>query len=128
MGTIWRSAHIMGADFIFTIGERYKYQPTDTLKSTRHVPLFHYATWEDFLSSKPPEADIVIIEQGGKPLQELNHPKQAIYVLGAEDRGVPMELQKGNRVIEIESAGVSSLNVATAGTIVMYDRYVKSNK
>lgn len=123
MGTLWRTAHIFGADFIYTIGCRYKKQPTDTLKSTRHLPLFHFNNWDDFLDKIPNESNLVICEQGGKPLKELNHPKQAIYVLGAEDDGVPIELSKGHQCVEIESMGVSSLNVATAGAILMYDRF-----
>jgi len=125
MGTLWRSAYLLGAGFIFTIGHRYKTQPTDTLKATRHVPLFHFDTWKEFQEFTPNTADIVIVEQGGKPLQEFNHPNEAIYVLGAEDTGVPQEYMKENRVIEIPSTRVSSFNVATSGSIVMYDRYIK---
>ncbi len=33
IGTLWRSAHIMHADFMFIIGERYQSVRTDTLKS-----------------------------------------------------------------------------------------------
>lgn len=40
VGTLWRSAHIMGADFMFVIGRRYTKVATDTLKSWRHIPLF----------------------------------------------------------------------------------------
>ena len=123
MGTLWRSAYLFGADFIFTIGHRYKHQPTDTLKATRHVPLFNYEDWDTFKKTQPENASIVIVEQGGKPLQEFKHPQGAIYVLGAEDEGVPEKYQKGHSVIEIESNGISSLNVATAGTIILYDRF-----
>ena len=37
IGTLWRSANIMGADFIFTIGKRYSRQCTDTMKTPRHM-------------------------------------------------------------------------------------------
>jgi len=125
MGTLWRSAYLIGADFIFTIGHRYKHQPTDTLKSTRHVPLFNFPDWEVFKKSIPESAEIVIIEQGGELLQTFNHPQQAVYVLGSEDKGIPPELLRGNRVAEIESTRVSSYNVAVAGSIVLHDRLVK---
>ena len=126
MGTLWRSAYLYGVDFIFTIGERYKKQPTDTLKAVRRIPLFNFKTWEDFKESIPKESELVLVEQGGKPLQTIKHPTNAVYVLGAEDNGIPEEYLRGNRVVEIESSGISSLNVATAGTIILYDRFVKS--
>ena len=37
IGTLWRSAFIMGASFIFTIGKRYKKQATDTPKSWKNI-------------------------------------------------------------------------------------------
>jgi basic membrane lipoprotein Med (substrate-binding protein (PBP1-ABC) superfamily) len=33
IGTLWRSAHNFGADFIFTIGARYHKQLSDTTKA-----------------------------------------------------------------------------------------------
>ena len=42
IGTLWRSAYNFGADFIFTIGKRYKKEPSDTTKSERHIPLYGY--------------------------------------------------------------------------------------
>ena len=42
LGTLWRSAHIFNADFIFLIGKRYETMRTDTLKSWKHLPLFEY--------------------------------------------------------------------------------------
>lgn len=33
MGTLWRSAYNFGADFIFTIGMRYKKMGSDTAKA-----------------------------------------------------------------------------------------------
>ena len=46
LGTLWRSAHIFNADFIFLIGKRYETMRTDTLKSWKHLPLFEYQTFE----------------------------------------------------------------------------------
>lgn len=42
IGTLWRSADIMQADFIFVIGRHYQPVPTDTLKSWKHIPLFEF--------------------------------------------------------------------------------------
>ena len=46
VGTLWRSAYLFNASFIFTIGRGYKKQPTDTIKATRNIPLFYYFDWE----------------------------------------------------------------------------------
>lgn len=125
VGTLWRSAQNFGADFIFTIGARYKKQRTDTCKTTRNIPLFEYKNWEDFEKHLPRESELVFIEQDdeSKDLSNYKHPRQAVYILGAEDYGIPKELMKGKTKIQIESP--MCLNVAVAGSIVMYDRNCK---
>ena len=125
VGTLWRSAMNFGADYIFTIGARYKKQRTDTTKTWRNIPLFAFKDWEDFISHLPKDAELVFVEQSEKahPLVDFSHPKQAIYILGAEDYGVPEELMFGHRVVEIDTP--MCLNVAVAGSIVMFDRKCK---
>lgn len=127
VGTLWRAAYLYSADFIFTISHRYKYQPTDTYKTTRHIPLYNYVDWQDFISHQPDKAELVFIEQieRSKPLNDFKHPKQAIYILGAEDKGIPEELMRGHRVVEIESNYPRSMNVSMAGTLILYDRFIK---
>ncbi len=126
VGTLWRSAQNFGADYIFTIGARYKKQRTDTCKTWRNIPLFEYKNWEDFLNHIPREAELVFVEQteDAKPLETYSHPKQAIYVLGAEDHGVPIQFMRGHRKVQIDTP--MCLNVAVAGSIVMYDRKIKT--
>lgn len=127
VGTLWRSAMKFGADYIFTIGARYKKQRTDTTKTWRNIPLFAYKDWDDFLEHIPRDAELVFVEQTdyAKPLETYSHPKQAIYILGAEDYGVPVELMRGQQKVQIKSP--MCLNVAVAGSIVMYDRSTKSS-
>lgn len=48
IGTIWRSAQIMGADFIFVIGKPYQRMKTDTIAAYKHMPLFYFETFQDF--------------------------------------------------------------------------------
>jgi tRNA G18 (ribose-2'-O)-methylase SpoU len=123
IGTLWRSAYQLGASGIFTIGKRYKKQATDTHKTMRHIPLRHFITIEDFLSHRPINATLIGVEIGGENLSGFNHPKQALYLLGAEDNGLPQDiLYRCNSVISIESVGRQSYNVAVAGSIIMYDR------
>lgn len=126
IGTLWRSAHNFGADFIFTIGKRYKKQASDTTKAERHVPLYEYADFEDFKNHLPRGCNIVFVEQteGAKNLKDTSHPEAAAYILGAEDEGVPEEIMRGYQKIYINTP--MCLNVAVAGSIVLYDRSVKS--
>jgi len=68
----------------------------------------------------------VCIEMGGVPLSEYVHPRNAVYVLGSEDHGVPRSVLRGCReIVSLESELYGSYNVAVAGSIVMYDRLVK---
>ena len=122
IGTLWRSAHNFGADFIFTIGRRYKKQASDTTKAERRVPLYEYKSFEDLREHLPRGCNIVFVEQAGgaKNLKETNHPETAVYILGAEDYGVPENIMQGYQKIFIDTP--MCLNVAVAGSIVMFDR------
>ena len=128
MGTLWRSAHNFGADFIFTIGARYKRQVSDTTKAFKHVPLFHYTSMADLKEHLPAGAELTFVEQtnGASNLSDFKHPESAVYVLGAEDYGVPEEEMRGFRKVFIDTP--MCLNVAVAGSIVLYDRAVKTLK
>lgn len=125
IGTLWRSAHNFGADFIFVIGKRYKKQPSDTTKAERHIPLYEYQTFEAFKENMPKGCRMVFIEQteGATNINTACHPEAAAYILGAEDSGVPIELMKGHQKVFIDTP--MCLNVAVAGSIVMFDRQSK---
>lgn len=127
IGGLWRSAYIFGAAFIFTIGRRYKKQSADTVAAPRHIPLLNYLTYEDFCEHAPSDCQIICVENndGAAPLGGFAHPERAIYLLGAEDNGLPEKILFRHQSIIIESERPFSLNVATAGTIIMYDRFIK---
>lgn len=123
VGTLWRSAYQLGASGVFTIGRRYRQQASDTCKTPRHIPLRHFLTIEDFLVHRPVGAVLVGIEMGGTPLHQFTHPKQAIYLLGAEDHGLPPDvIKRCNVIVSLEAVRQASYNVAVAGSLVMYDR------
>ncbi len=125
IGTLWRTANIFGANFIYTIGKRYKSQASDTMKTLKVIPLYHYLTFDDFKDNMPLGCLLIAVEITGKAimLKDFSHPKQACYLLGAEDYGIPdVIIEKCNKVIQIE--GNYCLNVSTAGSIVIYDRMV----
>ena len=127
IGTLWRSAHNFGADFIFVIGKRYKREKSDTTDAQKHIPLYNYKNWEDFIKHIPEKCEVVCVEQadGARELGTFIHPERAIYLLGAEDYGIPEDKMKGNQKVFINTP--MCLNVAVAGSIVMYDRTIKVN-
>lgn len=123
IGTLMRSAFQLGAAGVFTIGRRYRAQSSDTYKTLRHVPVRHFATFAEFQDARPMGARLVGIEMGGKSLGESSHPQSAVYLLGAEDHGLPPDvLAECQQVISLDAVRVPSYNVAVAGSLVMYHR------
>jgi tRNA G18 (ribose-2'-O)-methylase SpoU len=127
IGTLIRSADLLGAAFVFTIGRRYQKQNSDTYKSWRHMPLWHFDTIADLVAASPYSAPIVGVEltDNAHPIETFFHPTRAVYLLGAEDHGLsPDILARCHAVVRLP--GPRSMNVASAGTVVMYDRYLKT--
>ena len=128
LGTLWRTASQLGAAGIFTIGHRYSRQSSDTPHVARHIPLRQYVGWDEFVSAAPEKTLLVAVEMGGRNLPTFIHPERAIYILGAEDTGLPEDvLRSCSHVVSLPSVGHNSYNVAIAGALVMYDRNIKRN-
>ena len=131
-GTLMRSAYQLGAAGVFVIGARFHRQSSDTCNSVEHIPTREFINFDQFLAQKPLGAALIAVESpeyGGKYLKNFYHPRRSIYLLGAEDSGIPPEIvKKCNQIISIESIRQPSYNVAMAGTIVMYDRMIKEMK
>jgi tRNA G18 (ribose-2'-O)-methylase SpoU len=127
-GSLFRTAQVFGADFIFLIGCRFKQQATDTMKSWRHMPLFNYESFGDFNIHRPFDCRLIGIEMNpiATPIKNFVHPKQACYLLGAEDNGLTNEAMKACQNV-IYLPGERSLNVAVAGSIVLFDRVNKQS-
>lgn len=130
IGTLWRSAFLYDAAFIFTIGRRYKEQCSDTTKSFRSIPLYHYIDYADFYQHMPYDCRLVCIElsEQAMSLNQFQHPTRCIYLLGAEDYGLPSSVTQGQLVVQIPAPKPISTNVAVAGSIVLYDRYTRMQK
>lgn len=126
LGSLWRTAHLLGADFLFTIGRRYQPQNSDTRKTWRSVPLWHFEQLSQLIEFAPRECLIVGVEltEEAESVRSFAHPERAIYLLGAEDHGITrLSLSMCHRVIKLP--GDQSMNVAVAGSIVMFDRWQK---
>jgi len=123
LGVLWRSAQNLGASFIFTIGNRYAKQASDTHNAVKSMPYFHYDTFQEFYKHLPKGTRIVGVEmtEESQSLETFEHPRRCVYLLGAEDHGLTNEaIEKSHFLIQFPST--MSLNVAVAGSIVLYDR------
>jgi tRNA G18 (ribose-2'-O)-methylase SpoU len=126
IGTLWRSAYILGASFIFTVDKKYKQQRSDVTRSWTKIPLYHYKTFADLKSNLPYSTRLVAVEivEQAVSLAQFEHPCRAAYLLGNEQIGLsPKILDECHAVVSLP--GSFSLNVAVAGSIVMYDRISK---
>ena len=86
----------------------------------RHIP----DLFDDFFVHMPYDCKLigVEIEKDAHNICAFSHPERAIYLLGAEDNGLSSPiLSRCQAVIQIPT--IYCLNVAVAGSIVLYDRY-----
>ena len=129
LGTLWRSAYCLGASFIYTIGDRYKHQCSDTTRSYKHIPYWRFDDLSDFQKHIPYDCQLVCIEikDNARDLETFTHPQRAVYMLGQEDGSLPVGiLNKAQHIVKFNSK--YCLNVSSAGTVVLYDRQAKGGE
>ena len=128
IGTGFRSAVCFGANFLYTIGHKYKKQSSDTCDSTRHLPYLHYEAYDDFIKRKPQDARIVCVEitDNARDLTKFCHPERALYLFGNETYGIHEKYLRNHLVVKIPTK--LCLNVASSVGIVLYDRMLKQAK
>ena len=127
--TLFRTAQIFDAAFLFVIGKRFRVGAPDTMKSWRHMPVYSYTDFADFNAHRPHDCELVGIEISDEaaPINTFQHPKRAIYLLGAEDNGLTnAAISKCQKLVVLP--GKRCLNVAVAGSIVLYDRLSKKHE
>ena len=126
IGSLLRSAHLYDVDFTFQIGGvSYRHAPTDTSKSPiPHYRLESFEYLEDDMQLVAVEMDTHSV-----PLSRFSHPESVAYLLGSENRGIPRDvLDQIGRIVQVETKNPWSLNVATAGAIVLHHRYTTINE
>jgi tRNA G18 (ribose-2'-O)-methylase SpoU len=128
---LWRSAFLYDAAFIATIGRRYTHQASDTSNTPNRIPLIHYDDIDALIGHLPTGCQLIGVEldERAVPLSRFWHPENALYLMGAEDHGLPPEvLARCHHVVQVESPKEWSMNVSTAGTTVLYSRYLQGLK
>jgi tRNA G18 (ribose-2'-O)-methylase SpoU len=126
IGTLWRSAKTYQAAFLATVGSRYSSQASDTCKTPQSVPLHHYSNINDLVDHLPHGCPLVGVELDDQavPLHQFEHPLRAVYLLGAEDHGLPATvLARCHHIVQVLTPEPWSLNVSVAGSLVLDHRW-----
>lgn len=129
VGTVWRSAMTYHAALVATIGRRYEPQASDTCNTPNSVPLQHFTDIDDLVTHLPHGCRLIGVElsERAESLTGFQHPAQALYLLGAEDHGLPAHvLNRCHKIVQIPTPAAWSMNVAAAATVVFHDRHTKT--
>ena len=88
------------------------------LDTWRQIPLFAYHTFDEMLAAQPYDCPLVGIETDGAPLPEFAHPPRAVYLLGAEDGGLPNHVKRRcQQLVSIPAARTASYKRCPGGDI-----------
>ena len=123
-GNLYRSANAFGASFVFTVAAMYDDSASsDTSDAPGQVPFYRF---DDVQSLRLPEGCALVgieIHDDAVELPSFRHPRRAAYVLGMERLGLSDEMIACcDHLIRIPTR--FSLNLASAGAVVMYDRLI----
>jgi tRNA G18 (ribose-2'-O)-methylase SpoU len=128
LGTLWRTASLYDAAFVFTVGKRYPGQSSDTAHTPLHTPLMHFDDIDSLKKHLPWSCPLIGVELDPRAheLSNYHHLDRAVYLLGAEDHGLTMrQRDMCHQLVQIESLNPWSMNVAVAGSIVLHSRHVQ---
>jgi tRNA G18 (ribose-2'-O)-methylase SpoU len=130
LGNLMRSAHAFGAKFFFTIApdfEAREMRLSDTSDAAKHLPLYTYENADDLALPRGCALVGVELAEDAVELPSFHHPSAAAYVFGPE-RGSLSEalMARCDHLIKIPTK--FSVNVGTAGAIVMYDRLISRGR
>jgi len=126
VGGVIRAAHCFGTSKVLYTGTRYdratRFQ-TDPKKAAGTMSVQHTT---DIFKLIPSGFYVVCIELavGATALTQFSHPANAAYLFGPEDGTLSQDtIDRANSVVFIPST--SSLNLAAAVNVVLYDRQAK---
>lgn len=125
-GSLFRSAHAFGADFVFAIAPAVNLRAinrADTSQTARHLPFYEFASVDEI--TLPRNCRLVGVEllDEADELPSFTHPQRAAYVLGSERGSLSPELLSHCAFI-VKIPTRFCVNVGVAGAILMYDRLI----
>lgn len=124
VGSLMRTAHAFGAAFVFTVAAEYrrrKGEKADTSRTDGHVPFYSFPDAESMILPQGCRLVGIEITDDAVALPSFHHPSAATYILGPE-RGHLSDamIERCDHIVKIPTK--FSVNVAMAGSLVMYDR------
>ena len=126
VGSLFRSAHAFGADFVFAIAptvDLRKVKRADTSETHRHVPLYEFPRADDLVLPRGCQLVGVELLDEAHDLPSFTHPEQAAYILGPEKGELsPDIVERCEYIVKIPTK--FCVNVGVAGAILMYDRWL----
>ena len=129
VGSLVRTAHAVAAEEVLLVGER-----DWNIEAARTAELYTTVTRvpdADALRAHLAERDLKLVaielDERAVNLFEAEYPERPCFLLGAELGGIPPELlDDAELVVQIPQWGlVPSLNLAVAGSVVIYDFLAK---
>jgi tRNA G18 (ribose-2'-O)-methylase SpoU len=129
VGSLVRTAHAVAAEEVLLVGER-EWNVEAARTAELYTSVVHLPSTEDLLRHlEERDYSLVAVELGASSVSlfEASYPQRPCFLLGAELGGVPAALlARAELVVEIPQWGlVPSLNLAVAGSIVVYDYLAK---
>jgi len=125
VGSLVRTAHAAAAEEVILVGERdWNVEAAKTAELyTTVTQLPDIEAFRSYLESRRWSLVAVELDRRAVNLFDAEYPKRPCFLLGAELGGVPEELlEESELVVQIPQWGlVPSLNLAIAGSIVLYD-------
>jgi tRNA G18 (ribose-2'-O)-methylase SpoU len=125
VGSLVRTAHAAAAEEVFLVGEReWNVEAARTAELyTTVTQLPDIEAFRSHLESRRWKLVAVELDHRAVNLFDAEYPDRPCFLLGAELGGVPEELlEESELVVQIPQWGlVPSLNLAIAGSIVLYD-------
>lgn len=129
VSSLVRSARAFGASSVFTVGAQRLSHGDDTpaVGHDKHIPIFQMDSTDELLGVNGTTVAITT-DSAATPLRKIHHPERAVYVLGSEDTGHEDEFLAHEDVKTVRIPTQWCLNVATAGSLVLYDRQAKQSE
>ena len=130
VGNLFRSAHALGASFVFTVNAQYERRDlaqTDTSDSLGQMPFYEFPDVASLTLPKGCALVGVELIPDANELPSFCHPPRAAYILGPENGSLSKAtLDKCDYTLKIPTK--FCLNVGIAGVLVMYDRMMAYGK
>ena len=125
VGSLVRTAHAAAAQELILVGER-EWNVEAAKTSELYTTVTRVDGREDFRDHiRAMKWDLVVVDFDDRAVSlfEAEYPARPCFLLGAEVGGVPKDLRDdAEMVVQIPQWGlVPSLNLAVAGSIVLYD-------